>query len=110
MPRLAFDVDDQFSQDFNELVKLTGASSEADAFRRAISLYRLVTKNEMENIIASVGKGYDYTLNNLDSTKTEEILSQIDLAQARISKDQEDIKSLAEETDKLLNQLEDKGI
>ena len=110
MPRLAFDVDDQFSQEFNELVQLTGASSEADAFRRAISLYRVVTKNEMENIIASVEKGYDYTLNNLDSTKTEEIISQIDLAQARISKDQEEIESLAKETDKLLNQLEDKAI
>ncbi|MDJ0899365.1 MAG: hypothetical protein QNJ55_11185 [Xenococcus sp. MO_188.B8] len=66
--------------------------------------------NEMENIIASVEKGYDYTLNNLDSTKTEEILSQIDLAQARISKDQEEIESLAKETDKLLNQLEYKAI
>lgn len=44
MPRLAFDVDDQFSQEFNELVKLTGASSKADAFRKAISLYRVVTK------------------------------------------------------------------
>ena len=44
MPRLAFDVDDQFSQEFNELVKLTGASSKADAFRKAISLYKVVTK------------------------------------------------------------------
>lgn len=44
MPRLAFDVDDQFSQEFNELVQLTGASSKADAFRKAISLYKLVTK------------------------------------------------------------------
>ena len=39
MPRLAFDVDDRFSQEFNELVELTGASSKADAFRKAISLY-----------------------------------------------------------------------
>ena len=44
MPRLAFDVDDQFSQEFNELVKLTGASSKADAFRKAVSLYKVITK------------------------------------------------------------------
>ncbi len=44
MPRLAFDVDDQFSQEFNDLVKLTGASSKADAFRKAISLYKVVSK------------------------------------------------------------------
>lgn len=44
MPRLAFDVDAQFSQEFNELVKLTGASSKADAFRKAISLYKVITK------------------------------------------------------------------
>lgn len=44
MPRLAFDVDDQFSQEFNELVQLTGATSKADAFRKAISLYKVVTK------------------------------------------------------------------
>ena len=44
MPRLAFDVDDQFSQEFNELVQLTGASSKADAFRKAVSLYKMVAK------------------------------------------------------------------
>ncbi|MDJ0899364.1 MAG: hypothetical protein QNJ55_11180 [Xenococcus sp. MO_188.B8] len=48
MPRLAFDVDDQFSQEFNELVQLTGASSKADAFRKAISLYKVVTKAQKQ--------------------------------------------------------------
>lgn len=48
MPRLAFDVDEQFSQEFNELVKLTGASSKADAFRKAISLYKVVTKAQKQ--------------------------------------------------------------
>ncbi|MEM8719175.1 MAG: hypothetical protein AAGE84_07675 [Cyanobacteria bacterium P01_G01_bin.39] len=48
MPRLAFDVDDQFSQEFNELVQSTGASSKADAFRKAISLYKVVTKAQKQ--------------------------------------------------------------
>ena len=65
--------------------------------------------DEMENIIASLEEGYDYSFNNLDSNKTEEIFSQIDLAQARIAKDQEEIQSLAKETDELLNQLEYKA-
>jgi hypothetical protein len=90
MPRLAFDVDDQFSQEFNELVQLTGASSKADAFRKAIK--------EQYN-----------ALHNPDSSKIEAIFNQIDLAQARISKDQEEIQSLAKETDELLNQWEYKA-
>ena len=48
MPRLAFDVDEQFSQEFNELVQLTGASSKADAFRKAVSLYKVVTKVQQQ--------------------------------------------------------------
>ena len=48
MPRLAFDVDEQFSQEFNELVQLTGASSKADAFRKAVSLYKVVTKAQQQ--------------------------------------------------------------
>lgn len=48
MPRLAFDVDEQFSQEFNELVHLTGASSKADAFRKAVSLYKVVTKAQQQ--------------------------------------------------------------
>lgn len=63
-------------------------------------------KANIENPMASVEKGFDLTVNDLDSNKTEEIFSQIDLAQVRISKDQEEIQSLAKETDDLLNQLE----
>ena len=44
-------------------------------------------------------------MDSSDSNKIEEIFSQIDLAQARILKDQEEINSLAKETDDLLNQL-----
>lgn len=90
MPRLAFDVDDQFSQEFNELVQLTGASSKVDAFRRAIK--------EQYN-----------ALHDSNSSKIEVIFSQIDLAQAQITKDQKEIQSLAKETDKLLNQLKYKA-
>lgn len=167
MLRLAFDVDDQFNQEFNELVRLTGASSKADAFRKAISLYKeaidstserdtetvnwykeasslynkainLKSENRYEEAIArfeevinlaserdtetvnliaidsdksvnrlvSVAKKYHNTLDDLDSAKTGEIFSQIDLAQARITKDQEEIDVLAKETDELLNKLE----
>ncbi|MEM8719176.1 MAG: hypothetical protein AAGE84_07680 [Cyanobacteria bacterium P01_G01_bin.39] len=86
--------------------KTSEISSEAAALIAANS-NALV--EEMENIIASVEKGHDYSLNNLDTNKTEEIFSQIDLTQARISKDQEEIQSLANETDNLLNQLEYKA-
>ncbi|MEM8780455.1 MAG: DNA-binding protein [Cyanobacteria bacterium P01_G01_bin.49] len=48
MPRLAFDVDNEFSQEFNELVELTGANSKAEAFRKAISLYKVVTKAQKQ--------------------------------------------------------------
>ena len=48
MPRLAFDVDEQFSEEFNELVELTGASSKADAFRKAVSLYKVVSKAQQQ--------------------------------------------------------------
>lgn len=73
--------------------------------------------NETKNIIASltspmaasVLKEYDNVSHNSYTIKTEEIFSQIDLAQARITKDQEEIQSLAKETDELLNQLEYKA-
>lgn len=58
--------------------------------------------NETKNISAS--------FDDLDNNKSEEIFSQIDLAQARIAKDQEEIEFLAAETDELLNQLEYKTI
>ena len=44
-------------------------------------------------------------MDSSDINKIKEIFSQIDLAQARIVKDQEEINSLAKETDDLLNQL-----
>lgn len=66
--------------------------------------------DEMESIMASVETEHYYNYKNLDSNKTEEVFSQIDLAQARIIKDQEEIQSLAAETDDLLNQLEYKAI
>ena len=56
--------------------------------------------------MASEAEKNDYTLNNLDNSKIREIFSQIDLAQARITKDQEEIDVLAKETDELLNKLE----
>ena len=65
--------------------------------------------SEAANQITTVEKEYDSTLNNLDSNKIEEIFSKIDLAQARITKDQEEIQSLAKETDELLNQLKYKA-
>ncbi|MGL6345194.1 MAG: hypothetical protein ACRC80_39340, partial [Waterburya sp.] len=67
-----------------------GASSKADAFRKAI-------------------KEHYNALHNSDSSKIEAIFSEIDLAQARITKDQEEIHSLAKKTDYLLNQLEYKA-
>lgn len=48
MPRLAFDVDDKFSQEFSELVEATGAASKADAFRKAISLYKVITETKQK--------------------------------------------------------------
>ncbi len=48
MPRLAFDVDEKFSQEFSELVKATGATSKADAFRKAVSLYKVVVETQQK--------------------------------------------------------------
>ncbi len=59
--------------------------------------------NGVLNSLISMG------IDSSDSNKTEEIFSQIDLAQARINKEQEEIQSLAEETDILLNQLANKA-
>lgn len=42
-------------------------------------------------------------------TKTKEIIRCIDLIQTQITEDQEEIQSLAKETDELLNQLEYKA-
>ena len=41
--------------------------------------------------------------------KLQEVFHQIDLAQARINKEQEEIQYLSEETDRLLHQLERKA-
>ena len=46
MPRLAFDVDDKFNAEFDELIAATGATSKADAFRKAVSLYKTVVKTQ----------------------------------------------------------------
>jgi len=62
--------------------------------------------NEIENKTNFREREHDYILDTSDSNITEGIFNQIDLSQARISKDRNDIQSLAEETDNLLNQLE----
>lgn len=46
---------------------------------------------------------------NSDQRVIQEVLDLIDRTQARITKDQEEIQSLAKETDELLNQLEYKA-
>ncbi|MEM8780456.1 MAG: hypothetical protein AAGF26_16630 [Cyanobacteria bacterium P01_G01_bin.49] len=56
--------------------------------------------------IPSLSEEYDNDRNNLYTIQIEEIVSQIDLAQVQITKDQEEIESLAKKTDELLNQLD----
>ncbi len=46
MRRLAFDVDDKFFEEFNILVRDTGASSKADAFRKAVAVYKLAVESQ----------------------------------------------------------------
>ena len=48
-------------------------------------------------------------MDSSDRKKTEELFSQIDSSQAQIAKDQEEIHSLAKQTDDLLSQLEYKA-
>ena len=43
MPRLSFDVDDNFYRDFQQVVKTSGASSKVDAFRKAVAVYKVAT-------------------------------------------------------------------
>jgi DUF1009 family protein len=62
--------------------------------------------NEIQYQVSHIQTNETDTRHNSNTIKTEEIFSRIDLAQARISKDQEEIQSLAKETDDLLNQLE----
>ena len=70
-------------------------------------------KKKMQNTIASLASSIENqkynALHSSDNNEIERIFAQIDLAQARITKDQEEIESLARETDELLNQLEDKA-
>jgi len=100
MPRLAFDVDDRFSEEFDKLIELTGASSKADAFRKAVSLYRVVEERYQGSNNSDDKSG----LNN-DQGNIAAIFAQIEQSQAMVDKEQKEIKSLAEETDNLLNQL-----
>ena len=44
MPRLSFDVNDQFQRDFEQLVASTNSSSKAEAFRRAIALLKIASE------------------------------------------------------------------
>jgi tRNA isopentenyl-2-thiomethyl-A-37 hydroxylase MiaE len=83
----------------SELSEIEARSSEIEA--------RLL-KIKAQNYISNLAKKYN-ALHNSDSSKIEAVFSQIDLAQARITKDQEEIQSLAKETDDLLNQLEYKA-
>ena len=46
MRRLSFDVDEKFFQEFNRLVKDTGASSKVDAFRKAIAVYKIAAESQ----------------------------------------------------------------
>lgn len=46
MRRLAFDVDEKFFEEFNILVRDTGASSKADAFRKAVAVYKLAVESK----------------------------------------------------------------
>jgi len=87
-----------FSQE--ELLEAFGKHSKAMTMNQ-IATNSDALANETKKIIAS--------FDDLDSKKTEEIFSRIDLAQARIAKDQEEIQFLAAETDELLNQLEYKA-
>ncbi len=44
MPRVSFDVNEQFQQDFEKLVELTNSSSKAEVFRRAIALLKIAAE------------------------------------------------------------------
>ena len=44
MPRLSFDVNEQFQEDFEKLVESTNSSSKAEAFRRAIALLKVAVE------------------------------------------------------------------
>lgn len=66
-------------------------------------------KNTMTSVASSIENQKYNALHNSDNNEIEKIFAQIDLAQARITKDQEEIQSLAKETDELLNQLEYKA-
>ncbi|WP_036487502.1 hypothetical protein [Myxosarcina sp. GI1] len=44
MPRLSFDVNEQFQEDFDKLVELTHSTSKAEVFRRAIALLKVASE------------------------------------------------------------------
>jgi Arc/MetJ-type ribon-helix-helix transcriptional regulator len=44
MPRVSFDVNEQFQEDFEKLVELTNSTSKAEVFRRAIALLKIAAE------------------------------------------------------------------
>jgi Arc/MetJ-type ribon-helix-helix transcriptional regulator len=48
MPRVSFDVNEQFQEDFEKLVELTNSSSKAEVFRRAIALLKIATEAQVK--------------------------------------------------------------
>jgi Arc/MetJ-type ribon-helix-helix transcriptional regulator len=44
MPRVSFDVNEQFQEDFEKLVESTNSTSKAEVFRRAIALLKIATE------------------------------------------------------------------
>jgi Arc/MetJ-type ribon-helix-helix transcriptional regulator len=54
MPRVSFDVNEQFQQDFEKLVELTNSNSKAEVFRRAIALLKIATEAQAKLVTASM--------------------------------------------------------
>ena len=48
MPRVSFDVNEKFQEDFEKLVELTNSSSKAEVFRRAIALLKIATEAQQK--------------------------------------------------------------
>lgn len=49
MPRYTMDLDENFDQILNDLVKTTGASTKADVIRRAVASYKFLKSEAPEN-------------------------------------------------------------
>ena len=48
MPRVSFDVNEKFQEDFEKLVELTNSSSKAEVFRKAIALLKIATEAQQK--------------------------------------------------------------